>query len=570
MSGNKAAAGAVLSRYASLLPSGSGLRVVLLASGTAPAVVRETLRHYAGHRLHVVSAGEDSDWELDRHHAAHHQATDVWGTNQALAKLGPVDVVVDLEPGPSQRHEDRWSRLFFHLRHGGAWVIPRSAVTRSPEEGFASLARVAQIVAGDAQAQRNVHERHLATATSAVVQGTDATLVLKRGEHFWKIQEQHATRTLPHREPDLEVKVLHRLPAATFDSGIEVVSHGGDDTVGDLETRFAVPEMQLRSYTGRIAVSSNGLAYAGSSVLPESFRHPFEKNLRNTRLLPANAAFGRIEREYRPTRTLEGSYFHLDSSNSGHFGHVMTEVLSRMWAWREAKSAVPDLKAIFRIRHDEERDPVLEKRLLGALGIEESDVAWVSEPVWVERLLGATPMMQSKAPLHIHPEIVERVWRPLTAGLTRDTAPEQTPGERLFVSRRIVDATRSCRNIAEVEREFARHGFTVLYPEDYDLAAQAAIFRDARVVAGFGGSALFNVMHCADLQHLVVLNSTSYTARNEQIMAAAQRSRITYFWNRPDVAPVLGTWSNDAYTSGWQFDLAQHRDGLDELFGTLA
>lgn len=553
-------------RHAHLLPQGGERTVVVLAADQSPERVNEVLDVFVDDEVHVFSPRLDPEWQLDRAGAAHHSAPDLWAINRRLGRLGPVDVLLDLQPGSTAEHELRWSTLFFHLADGGAWMVPRWAIGRAAGEGFASMARVAQAVAGDTAAVTGHLERELTLATSMLVMASDATIVVKRGEHLLKIHEQRAQRLLSTREPQLEVATLATLPRVEVVSEMTVDSHDLGVPQPDLGTTFTVPAMQLRHYRGDVAVVSNCLAYAGASALPESFRHPFEHNLRSTRLLPVNASFGRIEDESRPRRHLPGTYYHLDASNSGHFGHLLTEVLSRLWGWPVAKQQIPGLKAIFRIRFPDERDPVLEKRLFTAFGIEEADVVWVDEPVRVDGLVGATPMMHNKEPFYIHPEIRQRIWEPITESLRQGRAGV---GPRVFVSRKPGGKNRSCTNGAEVQETFAQHGFALVYPEDHDLAEQAAIFHDAEVVAGFGGSGLFNVMHCANLRHLIVLNSTSYTARNEQLYAAALGSRVHYFWNQPEVPQHAGTWSHTAYISPWQFDFSRHRVGLEALWDEI-
>ncbi len=264
---------------------------------------------------------------------------------------------------------------------------------------------------------------------------------------------------------------------------------------------------------------------------------------------------------------LPGIYYHLDSSNSGHFGHVMTEVLSRLWGWPLAKERFPDLKVIFRIRYEDERDPVLEKLLFGAFGIAEEDIVWAHEPVSLGGLVGATPMWHNQFDHFAHPEIRSRVWEPITRSLAGDR-----PGgnERLFVSRRRhAGMNRLCRDADEVEAAFVAHGFDILYPEDHSLQDQAALFRAARVVAGFGGSAMFNLMHCRQLDHVIVLNSEGYIARNEHLYAAVHGARADYFWGVPDIRADPGSWTQASYTSPWRFDFDRNGAALDEVLRGL-
>jgi hypothetical protein len=65
-------------------------------------------------------------------------------------------------------------------------------------------------------------------------------------------------------------------------------------------------------------------------VLPDSFRHHLEDVPKNPRLTAVTPDFGRVQPQFVPKERLDGSYFLLDSENSGHFGHLMTEVISRL------------------------------------------------------------------------------------------------------------------------------------------------------------------------------------------------------------------------------------------------
>jgi capsular polysaccharide biosynthesis protein len=245
----------------------------------------------------------------------------------------------------------------------------------------------------------------------------------------------------------------------------------------------------------------------------------------------------------------------------------MTEVLSRLWGWPLAKEQIPELKAIFRIRYEDERDPVLEKLLFGAFGIAEEDIVWAHEPVTLDGLVGATPMWHNQFVHFAHPEIRTRVWEPITRALAGDR-----PGgnERLFVSRRRnTGMNRLCRDADQIEATFAAHGFDILYPEDHSLEDQAALFRAARVVAGFGGSAMFNLMHCRQLDQVIVLNSEGYIARNEHLYAAVHGARADYFWGVPDVAADRGSWTQAAYTSPWRLDFERNGAALDKVLRDL-
>jgi capsular polysaccharide biosynthesis protein len=183
-------------------------------------------------------------------------------------------------------------------------------------------------------------------------------------------------------------------------------------------------------------------------------------------------------------------------------------------------------------------------------------------------VVSATPMWHNAEPHYVHPGIAE-VWARIGAGLAQHESAVAT-GPRIFVSRSDATANnaRICRNLKDVERRFAARGFTIVYPEQHPLPDQARLFREARVVAGFGGSALFNVMHTRRLEALVVLNNSSYFARNEHLFASVKGGESHYFWSPPDVPPE-DPLSRDALRTSWEFDVAGLGDDLDRLLADL-
>ena len=301
-------------------------------------------------------------------------------------------------------------------------------------------------------------------------------------------------------------------------------------------------------------------------MLPESFRHPFAHSLHNPKLISVSKDFGRLDRYSHPKTQLRGNYFHADAAYPGHYGHILTEVVSRLWAWDEAKKVVPDLKIIFNVPQSSNREPSLELDLFTSYGIDPGDIVVKHEPVWVDGLVGATPMWHNQHPHFVHPQIKERIWSRMTDSLS---VGRPGLGPKLFISRKANIKHRPCRNVGAVEALFLRHGYVAVYPEDYDLSEQAAMFRDAEIVAGFGGSALFNVMHCRHLRHLIVLSHESYTARNEQLYSAVLGNVVEYFWSPADLQHGK-RWTEEAFKSAWEFDFRRNGETLTALLRKLS
>ena len=99
-------------------------------------------------------------------------------------------------------------------------------------------------------------------------------------------------------------------------------------------------------------------------------------------------------------RTLDGSYFPFLYNNPGHFAHLMTEALARLWAWAPAKAADPSLKLLCRYHPSKEQNPQrrLESTLLPAFGIAPEDIVFVDGPVTVTSTVGCTRCGTTRRP----------------------------------------------------------------------------------------------------------------------------------------------------------------------------
>jgi capsular polysaccharide biosynthesis protein len=236
----------------------------------------------------------------------------------------------------------------------------------------------------------------------------------------------------------------------------------------------------------------------------------------------------------------------------------MSEVVSRLWGWDTAKREIPDLKAIFHLKSHSRRNPSLEKALFTAYGIDERDITWVNEPVWLESVVNATPMWQNEVPHYVHPDLMQ-TWDRLAEGLLAG-APETQTYERIFVSRGPDTRHRRCRNNEAVEGFFASNGFRVIYPEKLSMAQQVAIFRDAEVIAGYGGSAMFNMMYSRNARTVILLNQEAYFARNEHLYTSLTGGQVHYFWSTPDTP---------TFQSDWEFDFDRNGEALREVVAGL-
>lgn len=552
-----------MASYAGQLPSGSDRVVVVLAEKALRRRLVPWLTQFSGDRVHVISAESAPEWQLENTAITHHLGGNDAQLHWHLKLLGPADVILDLTAGDLAQHLALFRKLFFHLVPGGAYVIDQSDrrgnAFAPPTGAWLSALFAAESAASSPKASGL--DRETVAAVEGLSASRDLIVVSKRGRHQIKLRDSETNRIMAVRDREVEVTELETRPGGELVSDAVVISHEADVEIPHLQTRFTYPELHLRHYAGAVAFSGSTLMYTSKSILPDSFRHHLETSPDNARMINVSPTFGRVPDHEQPKDELPGHFYQLDCAFSGHFGHLMTETVSRLWGWDRAKQSLPELKAIFRIYHPKARDPVLERRLFTAYGIAESDIVWVDHPVLLESVVSATPMWHNQVPHYVHPAITD-TYRRLSDGLIDWAAPTY---EKIFVSRASRSPRRTCRNADKVEAFFESHGFTVVYPETLDLGQQAAVFARAEVIAGFGGSALFNLLFAQKLQTLIVLSHEAYTARNEHLFAALLNCTVHYFWSPPDIAHPAGGWSQDAFYSDWEFDFSRNRPALEDL-----
>lgn len=481
--------------------------------------------------------------------------------HEALLSMGPADVVLDLR-GAEVDHGVAWRRLFFHVRAGGAYVLGRAG-----EAGFAAATRAwaaGLLDAADPGAKASFAAREYAAATADVYISRDVVVVGKRVAHLVKLRDAQTNRILPEREPSLRLTELATLPAGEFESRARVVMHEATIAVEPMPRFLSHPDLHLRHFGGRLAFRGATLLHGEHTILPESFRWHLANNPANPRTINSSPNFARLPSDDAPRETLRGNFYMVDPQYGG-FGHLLTEMVGRLWGWDQAKQAYPDLKAIFSVVRPWASAPQPKHRLLRAYGIADADIVWVHQPVYLTSLVSPTSMWHNHAPYYVHPQL-RTVWDRMREALVDPSAPCH---ERIFVSRSGQYARRTCRNAAQVEELFAARGFTIIYPEQLDLGIQVGIFSSAKVVAGFGGSALFNVMWARNLQTMIVLNHDSYQHRNEHLYTSVLGGEVHYFWSTADVPQPARGVSLAATESGWEFDFARHGATLTHLLDSL-
>ncbi|WP_164775106.1 glycosyltransferase 61 family protein [Nocardioides pantholopis] len=487
-------------------------------------------------------------------------------THVALAAAGTLEAIWDVEA--DERRPERVREVFPHLADGGVLVVldagtdagagsPAVADTQALVDLGATLLR-AGLAPGAGVRADDVRLAEL--VDSVAVRGRHLVLTARtRGpQRLAKLREEEVADYLA-RTGERAGRVLLERPGSVVDSPAPV-RFSESEAAPAYRTHFEAPPLQLREYAG--ATCSTGQVVTLDRVLlPETYRHNYRPRLGNRFTVEVAPRFARVKKPM-PPEDLPGSWFHLDSEFRGHFGHAMTEQISRLWAWQEAKERYPDLKALMLVNKARTTIGEWEYRLYEAAGVAREDLVLFDHPVRPERLVAATPMFSQ--PAYVHDGIRE-VYRRIGDDLAAD-APRRDYPERIFCSRR--HEKRSATNTTQVEEFFAARGFEIVYPEDFPMAEQVQMFRSATDLAGFAGSAMFTMAFVPEPKRVILVSAETYVAQNEAMIAAVQGHQVNVAWCRPEFRRPDGTEIGRKLQARFTFDDAREGEFLRRVLDT--
>lgn len=486
-----------------------------------------------------------------------------------LMRMPRPQVIIDAGARRRQQKASSFRELFYFVAPGGFYAIEDLDATGDPDidDGGREtvLGLVTQVAAARYQSPKSPTKakapiRELAAHTGRVEFAGNA-VVLERtgGRLFVKLRDRESDDVLTTRYDDAWGSTVLQLPATQFVSRCEVVNHG-EGPIAEGRRTFSVPDRLLRCYRG-VTCTARQIVRFGDYILPDSWRHPNQPKLNNRQLVFKSPYFSSYHARTRPlsSRSLPGSFYYLDTELPGHFGHITTEVLSRVWAFRAAHEADPGIRLLVSVATLPRAIPGFQQDIFRSLGlpVDDAEIMAPQEDVVVERLYAPTPQLEN--PYYVDPALGE-VWAELAAHLP---AGRPATADKIFVSRRAAPK-RHCHQTPEIEAFFAREGFSIIFPEDHSYRDQKMIFSRAKVIAGFGGSGMFNAMF-APKARLILLSGDAYNAENEHLIAAVNGNDLHYFWGRSEVPMPEHRFSLKAFTSPWSFDLRRYRRALRRL-----
>jgi capsular polysaccharide biosynthesis protein len=475
-----------------------------------------------------------------------------------LSRWGPVDLLVE---GPHTHAEQVLTpRLLWHVRSGGKYLISRtpSLLALNPQTSTADVVSALLRAATGMDPDPEQSQGMLDSINEVVVSDSYITLV-RAGDAAIKFRHSELDLVLRPSRKAGWYRVIRVVPPSDLDSSAVLGTHNDQDLSRRLFRQVInTPELKIREYEG-VTAHPHGILLRDNYILPDSFRLWMSGRLRHRQLHDYGQYFVRPLDQSQPSARLGGQYYNLCLEHPTHFGHFMIDGLARLWGWHWAKKRNPDLKLLVGALRP------FQDEILRAFGIASEDVVVTGKPVQVESMVSAMP---SYCVGRYISEKIRKTYHRLQQGIEIVDSPG---GELIFLSR-TPGLWRECVNAPVVEEFFMSRGFSVHRPELHTVAQQAALFRRARVVAGYIGSQFCGQLFAPSPLQLIGFTNRSYTSSNEFMMAAVLGHTLHQFWGVTPAAqrevdilgrPVRG--AHQDYAFDVDRDLATLRRLVDGL-----
>lgn len=259
--------------------------------------------------------------------------------------------------------------------------------------------------------------------------------------------------------------------------------------------RIEYRDKKIIKYTEKTLIPRRIVLNKDGSIHSESFRRK-RTNYHGGLKHKGDDLFHPRRDDYKNTHVkLDHPIYYVDTEHPDIFGHFLIEVLPDLWGFHLVKS--PKLKLASSVKMSASY-----LKMLSTLGIFESDIIHISGPTSSDEIYMPSPAILRRR--YIDPigrDVFDRV-RNLALSSSWQSK------DRIYVSRSKAPG-RGLENEKEVEDVFFRYGFTIIHPQEMAIEDQIKAFRDAKMIAGTGGSAMHNAIYSGkDAKVLILATDT--------------------------------------------------------------
>ena len=168
-----------------------------------------------------------------------------------------------------------------------------------------------------------------------------------------------------------------------------------------------------------------------------------------------------------------------------HYGHFLTESLSRTWFLDRVD---PSVKVVFHRKRDYAPSGTTQ-RVLEAFGVPPGRILWLDQPTRLRRVVVPEPSYE------LHWTVHEQTLRGFRDVALRIADGAQPSGQPLYLSRRLLPShLRQLVGEFELEEALRENGFRVAYPETMAFEDQVRLVNQHRHIFTSAGSAAYNAL----------------------------------------------------------------------------
>ncbi|MCZ4058020.1 glycosyltransferase 61 family protein [Pantoea sp. LMR881] len=195
-------------------------------------------------------------------------------------------------------------------------------------------------------------------------------------------------------------------------------------------------------------------------------------------------------------REIADPLYYVDTEHPDIFGHFLIEVLPDLWAFHLI--GIKNLKVATSVKMNSAY-----LKMLASVGIGSDQVVHIDGPIKAKTVYVPSVMIQRRR--YVDPtgrDIFERIKS--LANLSK-----QVDARRIYVSRSRAPG-RGLENEKAIEAIFEGFGFTIIHPQELPMEDQIKLFRDAKMIAGTGGSAMHNAIYSGDDAKVLILATVNW------------------------------------------------------------
>lgn len=205
----------------------------------------------------------------------------------------------------------------------------------------------------------------------------------------------------------------------------------------------------------------------------------------------------------------------------GHYGHFLTESLSRFWYCLD--EATPRKFLVHTNYRSFAELPAHVLTALAAFGIGEGNLTLVREPYRVDKLHCPAPAMRCDDSSGTH---MNAVYRHLTKSLA--VRSDERP-RKVYVSRQSLPGDARRFNETEIRDVFERLGFDSIAPEAMSFEDQLSLYANTTHLAGPVGSGMHNAVFTPPGAKALIVAPNSFLFRNDCLLSVACGYPLAYF-----------------------------------------